>query len=360
MRDMKRTVLFLVLALAAASVLAADVPAKTATAADEKIDRAIRDSLPLCSGSKIMQADLQHAVPSNMTATLVRVESERPSCNGQYVGVVSKEGGFYLGTPWFLDGEQGSIEEKLKSFTWRNMQENFTLIVDRQKTREGLYRVTLMQTTERGKLPMEGEVDPAGTVFFLGHFRPLSEDVRTSRAKAFEPFIAGAPAEGAAKPQVTIVEFSDFECPSCRRAAAYLDPILSKYSDKVRYVRYDLPLIGTHPWAFAAAVAGRAVHRQKPELFRDYKTQVYTNQEKLNAFNFDDFAENFAKDRELDMQKFAADIASAELKDQILKGVGTALSNDIRATPSYLVNGIIVDAGVEGKDLEAYVASLLK
>jgi len=40
--------------------------------------------------------------------------------------------------------------------------------------------------------------------------------------------------------------------------------------------------------------------------------------------------------------------------------VGTAFSNDIRSTPSYMINGILVDAGVEGKDLEAYVASLLK
>jgi hypothetical protein len=357
---MKRTVLFLLLVLASGVLFAEDAPATKPSPADEKVDRAIRDSLPLCNGSKIMEADLEHSVPANMKATLVKLESERGVCNGQFIGMVSKEGGFYLGTPWFLDGEQGSLEEKLKSFTWRNMQENFTPIIDRNKTRDGLYKVTLMQTTERGKLPMEGEVDPAGTIFFLGHFRPLNEDVRVSRLKMFEPFTAGAPAEGAANPAVTIIEFSDFECPSCQRAAGYLDPILSKYKDKVRYIRYDLPLVTTHPWAFSAAVAGRAVYRQKPELFWEYKKQVYLNQEKLNAFTFDDFAENFAKDHELDMQKYAADTASQDLKDQILKGVGIAFSNDIRSTPSYVVNGTIVDAGPEGKDLEKYVALLLK
>jgi predicted DsbA family dithiol-disulfide isomerase len=308
-----------------------------------------------------MQADFERKFPANMKATLVQVESDRPQCKGQYVAVTSREGGLYLGTPWFLDGEQGTVEEKLKAFTWRNMQATFTPVIDRgNMTREGLFKVTLVETTERGKLPMEGEIDPKGTVFFLGHFRPLNDDVRGSRLKVFEPFVAASPAEGAANAKVTVIEFSDFECPSCQHASAYLEPILARYGDKVRYVRYDLPLLTMHPWAFAAAVAGRAVHRQKPEMFWEYKKQVYTNQDKLNAFNFDEFAENFAKDHALDMQKFTADVQSQELKDQILKGAGVALSNDIRATPSYIVNGAIVDAGNDGKELERYVGTLLK
>ena len=42
---------------------------------------------------------------------------------GQWVAVTSKEGGFFLGIPWFLDGVQGTLEEKLKAFTWQNMQQ---------------------------------------------------------------------------------------------------------------------------------------------------------------------------------------------------------------------------------------------
>jgi len=44
---------------------------------------------------------------------------------------------------------------------------------------------------------------------------------------------------GAAKPAVTVIEFSDFECPSCLHAASYMKPILQKYPDQVLYVRYD-------------------------------------------------------------------------------------------------------------------------
>jgi len=345
--------------LAAAAAFADDVPQKAA-AVDEKLERAIRDSVPQCNGSQIMQADFERTLPSGMKATLIQIDSERPQCKSQHVAVTTTSGGFYLGLPWFLDEDKGTIEEKLKSFMWRNMQENVTPVVDRTRTPYGLYKVTLVETTERGKLPMEGEIDPNGSVFFLGHFRSMSEDVRTSRTKMYEPFIAASPSKGATNPKITIVEFSDFECPSCMHASAYMDPILTKYGDKVRYVRYDLPLVSMHPWALSAAVAGRAVYRQKPELFWEYKKQVYSNQDKLNAFNFDEWAENFAKDHDLDVAKYEADVQSAELRDQLLKGAGFALSNDIRSTPSYMINGIIVDAGNGGEDLDKYVASQLK
>src|SRR5205823_6630107 len=128
----------------------------------------------------------------------------------------------------------------------------------------------------------------------------------------------------------------------------------------VRYVRFDMPLISMHPWAFSAAVAGRAIYRQKPELFWTFKEQIYDNQEKLTAFTIDDFLRGFAHDHDLDMTKFDADVASAEVKNDILSGVAAAFSNDIRATPTYLVNGVAVDPGNDGKALADYVEKMLK
>jgi predicted DsbA family dithiol-disulfide isomerase len=355
---MKKLVSFCVVLLTAAVVLAADTP-PVPVKLDAKLDRMIRDALPVCSDSAVSYQAMVHKLPANFTGTVVVIDSKR--CAGQFLNVVSKEGGFYLGVPWFLDDEKsGTIEQKLKEFTWSKLQSNFTPVVDRTKTRDGLYKVTLLQTTESGNLPLEGEIDPAGTIFFVGHFKPLNEDVRTSRLKVFEPFLALSPSTGAAKPAVTVVEFSDFECPSCQHASTFMKPILERHGDKVRYVRYDLPLVANHPWALAAALGGRAVHNQKPELFWEYKKQVYENQDKLNAFLIEDFARNFAKDHDLDMQKYDADVNSPALKESLMKGIGTAFANDIRATPTYMVNGTLVDPGEAGKALEAYVASLLK
>lgn len=354
---MKR-LLAAVLVLSAAAVLAEDAPAPPL---GDRADKLIKEGLPVCSEAmKTSRVAMQRKLPVNLTGAVVRVESDRGQCAGQWLAITSREGGFFLGVPWFLDGVTGTFEAKLRTFAWANMQQNFDVTVDKTPTREGFFPVTLNQITERGKLPLHGEIDPAGTVVFVGSFHPVTQSFFESRIKDFQPYIDKSPVKGSAKPAVTVVEFSDFECPSCKHAAGFLNPIMQKYGDQVRYVRYDLPLLMMHPWAFSAAVAGRAIWLQKPEAFWQYKEQVYDNQEKLNAFTFDDFARGFAQDHDLDMKKYDADVNSDELKQSILAAVGQAFTSDVRGTPSYMVNGAMVDPGLDGKALESYVAGLLK
>jgi protein-disulfide isomerase len=361
---MKRLALpLLVLCLASAAF--ADEPEKTnekpAPPLGARADKLIKEALPTCSEPATeSRVALQHTLPSNMVGAVVRIASKHAACEGQWVAITSTEGGFFFGTPWFLDGQEGTLEEKLKNFTMQYMKEAFTPVIDRTKTREGLYRATLYQTVEGGKLPLEGEIDPAGTVFFIGHFVPIAGDYRASRVKAFEHYLSLSPSTGAAKPEVTVIEFSDFECPSCQRASGWMKPILEAHPDKVRYIRYDTPLVTIHPWALAAAIAGRAVWHQKPELFWKYKEQIYANQEKLSAFTIDEFARGFASDHDLDMKKYDADVQSPELRLELMNGDGTAFTNDVRATPTYIVNGAFVEAGSDGKGLAEYINKALK
>ena len=72
---------------------------------------------------------------------------------------------------------------------------------------------------------------------------------------------AGAPSTGPADPPVTIVEFTDYQCPYCHRAQAVVDEVLSRYAGKVRFVHLDFPLDG-HPGAFPAARAARCAGEQ--------------------------------------------------------------------------------------------------
>jgi hypothetical protein len=328
---------------------------------DPKLDRAVREALPICADAKVSYQELGVKLPARFKGTLVRVESARPSCEGAYAAVTTPLGGFYLGMPMPIgDTEGATIEEKLKNYIWQGMHMNVTPVIDRTKlTDDGLMAVTLYETTENGKLPLEGEVDPKGTTFFFGHFRHVgTAGLRAQRMKAFEPFFGSMPVKGPSAAPVTIVEFSDFECPSCKRASGYLEPIVAKHGDKVRYIRFDLPLT-MHPWAFGAALAGRAIQRQKPELFWEYKKHIYSNQDSLTAFTFWDFARGFAQDHELDLKRYDADLQDENLKNEILKGAGFALANEVRATPTYLVNGAFVDAGDDGKHLAAYVDQLL-
>jgi protein-disulfide isomerase len=349
--------------LAATSIYAQEAEkAPEAAKLDEKTEKLVRMSIPVCPGMNITRAELGTKLPARMTGALIRIEAPRSACNAQYLMAIAPSGDFYLGLPWVIDDdiEGKTFAEKLKNFAWTKLQENFTPVIDPNRTRNGLFPVTMMQVIERGQIPIEGELDSEGKMFFLGHFRPANADYAALRVKAFEPLLATSPSRGAAKPDVTIVEFSDFECPSCKHASGYVDPIVAKFGDRVRYIRYDLPLISAHPWALSAAIAGRAIYRQKPDAFWQYKKWVYENQDKLTAFTLDDFARGFAGDHDLDMKQYDADLDSQAVRDQLLKGVGAAFSNDVRATPTYMVNGMYVDAGDDGKALETYVEGLLK
>ncbi len=347
---MNRSILLTLTLVLCAPAFAADV--------DPKLDKAIREALPVCDGATIKYGEPQVPLPQRFTGTLVQIESPRHTCDGQYVAVLSPTGGFFLGSPWPLAEEEGkTLEEKLKNFTWRNMQQNVTAEIERKATEDGLMPVTLWQTTEAGRVPLYGTIDPAGRTFFFGsNFKRLNGDLSAQRTKVFEALAAKSPTKGSGP--VTIIEFSDFQCPSCRRSAGYVDPILAKHPGKVRYIRFDLPLSG-HPWAFPAALAGRAIYRQKPDLFWDYKKNVYDNQDSLNAFTFWDWARAWAEDHDLDLKKYDADLENTELRAEILRGAGLALSNDVRGTPTYIVNGAIVETGENGAALAAYVDKLL-
>ncbi len=347
----KRLLLISALLVSSATASAVEV--------DPKLERLVRESLPVCPGGKMSFDEMQVKLPPRFKGVMVKVESADHRCDFQMGGVLAPSGALYLGMPWTISNEDGkTVAERLKAFVWRNFQMNATPVIDPKVTADGLYRVTLMQSTENGKVPLDGMLDSEGRMFFFGQFRS-GDDIGAQRLKTFESLLSKSPSRGAADAAVTIVEFSDFECPSCKRSSGYVDPILAKHNGKVRYIRYDMPLDG-HPWAFGAALAGRAIYRQKPDVFWEYKKQVYSNQEKLNSFMFWDWARAFAEQNELDLAKYDADLASEALKEEILKGAGLALSNEVRSTPTYMVNGTLVEAGVDGKDLAEYVDKLLK
>jgi protein-disulfide isomerase len=213
--------------------------------------------------------------------------------------------------------------------------------------------------TEYGDIVTEGWIDKAGLLYIPGDLHPANADVAKSRFARAQKVIDSSPSTGPMTAAITVVEFSDFQCPSCRSASSYVKPVLAKYANKIRYVRVDYPLISSHPWAFAASAAGRAIHRQKPELFWKYKDWVYENQSELSIFTVEDFARAFVQDNGLDVARFNKEMASPEVRAQILAGIATGSAIDIAATPTFMVNGVFVDPGARGAALDSYLAQRL-
>src|SRR5439155_12438139 len=107
------------------------------------------------------------------------------------------------------------------------------------------------------------------------------------------------PSFGTPGAPVVLVLFSDFQCPYCKEEAKMLrGNVLSAYPKQVRLYFKDLPLEQIHPWAKAAAIAGRCVFKQNPAAFWDFHYGAYEHQADITKENFREKALEFAKGKE--------------------------------------------------------------
>ena len=140
-----------------------------------------------------------------------------------------------------------------------------------------------------------------------------------------------SPLRGSPMAQVTIYEFSDFQCPHCKWAAPYLKKIVEESNGKVKLVFKQYPLPG-HPKAREAAKA--AVAAQKQGKFWEMHDLLFEKQDELQRANF----ENYAKKLGLDVAKFKADMASPETEKKVEADIAEGRKAEVDSTPSIFVN----------------------
>ena len=143
---------------------------------------------------------------------------------------------------------------------------------------------------------------------------------------------AGHPWTGGKDAPVTIVEFSDFQCPYCRAAEPVLKQIRAKYGDKVKLVYMDFPL-GMHPHAMDAAVAGRCAADQ--DKFWEMHDAMFSDQAKLDAANLKASASKAGLDAKKFDACFDAKSGAAGIKADQTQGEQLGVSG----TPTFFVNG---------------------
>ena len=336
------------------------VAAASASAQSVVSDQLLNDYITRCPDTKIVRSAAPAGVPAGLKAETIEVQSASPYCATHFLAVSSR-GDVFLGSPWSLTDRKGTLEEKVRSFSWQNFQEVFSATRDGSaKSTNGLRKAKVTYTTEQGPVLIDGWVTQDESALFVGEFYPAGASIPAERMKRVAPLLTTAPAKGNKAAKVTIVEFSDFQCPSCKESSRYMKPVLDRLGDSIQYYRLDLPLISSHPWAFHAAVAGRAIHRQNPDAFWKYRDFIYENQADLNAFTLEDQIRGFAEDNGLDIKKFEVDVQSATLREEVLRSVGTAFTMGLQSTPSFLVNGIAIYPGKDGSNLEAIVKELSK
>jgi protein-disulfide isomerase len=141
------------------------------------------------------------------------------------------------------------------------------------------------------------------------------------------------PARGEATAPVTIVEFTDFQCPACAAMHPVLDEVLKSYGNKVRFVVRDFPL-NMHEWARKAAEAADAANAQGK--FFEYIAVLFKNQKALDVPSLKKYATEVGLDRArfdaaLDRGVYAAEVQK-DVEDGEMYGVGS--------TPTIFINGV--------------------
>ena len=141
------------------------------------------------------------------------------------------------------------------------------------------------------------------------------------------------PSIGNPKAKVTIVEFSDFQCPYCLRVAPTLKKIRATYGDTVRVVWKDFPLTQIHPQAFKAGEAGHCAAEQGK--FWEYHDQLFGNQQALMP----DDLKKYAAGLSMDAERFNSCLDSSKHAEVVRDGVAQGTRLGVNSTPTVFVNG---------------------
>jgi protein-disulfide isomerase len=146
---------------------------------------------------------------------------------------------------------------------------------------------------------------------------------------------------------VTIVEFTDFQCPFCGRHATTTFPALRNgdiKAGKVRYIIRDLPISEIHPWALKAAVAARCARDQSQAGYWRYHDALFNNQHGLA----DSLFPLLAVEAQLDTAQFAACRASGKFDKAVENDRSDAMKLGLNATPTFVVGLTRPDGKVTG------------
>jgi len=145
--------------------------------------------------------------------------------------------------------------------------------------------------------------------------------------------VADSPFKGPKDAKVTVVEFSDFQCPFCSKGKAIVDQLVKMYPKEVKVVFKNLPL-DFHPQAMPAAKASLAAGKQGK--FWEMHDYLFDNQPSLA----DGFYAEAAKAIGLDTAKFQKDFSDPAIEAAVKKDLEQAQSLGVQGTPNFFINGV--------------------
>ncbi len=157
--------------------------------------------------------------------------------------------------------------------------------------------------------------------------------------KPLKPMIRETGARGTKGAPITLIEYSDFECPYCSRGFNTVITLLEKYKGKIQFFYKHLPL-SFHPNAMPASRYYEALRLQSEEKAQKFHDEIYKKQKQLK--NGEPFLKKLANSIGADMTKLATDVKSKAVQKIIDEDMAEAAKFGFQGTPGFLLNGIPV------------------
>ena len=157
--------------------------------------------------------------------------------------------------------------------------------------------------------------------------------------------------EGPDHARVTVVEYGDFECPTCKLAATTPKLLMDRFPNRVRFIFRHFPIAAAHPHALLAAEASEAAAAQ--ERFWPMYHKLFDNQAHLK----DRDLARYASEIGLDMARYTAEMDDHIYLQRVREHRESGERSHIRATPTFFIEGVVQDISFGMKGLHDAVAA---
>lgn len=201
---------------------------------------------------------------------------------------------------------------------------------------EGLAEVDVVLTGSQGPQEQKFYVTPDSKHAVIGDILPFGSHPFSEYQKTLEKGVNG-PAHGPANAPVTVVEFSDLQCPHCKEAQPIVDELMTK-KQNVRVVFQNFPL-PQHDWAAKAATYADCVGRASSDAFWKFVDSVYGAQSDMTASNADEKLTGLADAAGVKGADIAACAAKPETTTRIEHSQELAKKLGVNSTPTLFING---------------------
>ena len=208
---------------------------------------------------------------------------------------------------------------------------------------EGLAEVDVTIQGQQGAQAQKFYVSPDGRHAVVGQILPFGVHPFEPARKELEKGING-PARGPANGPVTLVEFSDLQCPHCKEAQPTLDKLVSE-DQNARLVFQNFPLAQIHDWAMKAAEYADCIGRANNDAFWKFLESVYGAQSDITAANADEKLKGFTDAAGANGAEIAACAAKPETTSRVEHSIELGKSLDVNSTPTIFINGRMLSAG---------------